>query len=126
MKRRLFIGMLLTYLVLLVSKKTGLFFPELINSYLSDLLCIPLVLSIARYAIAYWINDACFQLNRWHMAFTSIAFALVFELILPKFSTVYTADPFDALAYGIGALLFDRLQSPVLIAAAQIHHTEVQ
>lgn len=122
-KKRLVISMLLCYLILFLSKKMGLFFPELINSYATDMLCIPIVLSIARYGIAYWINDARFQLNRWHMAAATLAFVVTFELVLPTYSSTYTADPFDALMYVSGVLLFERFQTPSLASVGNFSRT---
>lgn len=109
--------MFLAYLILLLSKKMELYFPELINNYLSDLLCMPIVLTIARYGIAYWINDARFRLNRWHIISATLAFILFFEIILPLRSSIYTADPFDALMYLLGAFIFWRCQSRSLASA---------
>lgn len=115
--------MLLCYLILFLSKKMGLYFPDLINSYASDLLCIPIVLSIARSCIAYWINDATFKLNRWQITFTAIALIVCFEIILPQYSSVYTADKFDALMYILGAILFERFQSPSLASTTNFDPT---
>lgn len=114
MKRPIFIGMIMAYAVLLISKKLELYFPELINSYLSDLLCIPIVLSVARYGIAYWFNDANFQLNKLHIASATLSFIIVFEQILPSINTVYTADIIDGVMYIIGAIIFHTFQSPYI------------
>ena len=124
MKRNIVISFLILYSILFISKKLELHFPELINSYLSDLLCIPIVLSIARYGVAYWINDAHFQLNRWHMAFACLAFIGVFELALPSYNSVYTSDTFDALMYIIGTIIFDRFQTPSLISSRKLDPIE--
>lgn len=114
MKRSLVIEMTLLYGVLFISKKTALYFPELINSYLSDFLCMPIVLSIARYGVAYWINDASFQLNKWHIGSATLAFFIAFEAILPQLSKAYTADLFDGLMYLLGALFYFQFQTPFL------------
>ena len=36
----------------------------------------------------------------------TLYYSVIFEFILPKFSLKYTADYYDVLCYGIGAILF--------------------
>lgn len=116
MKRSIIFGMMILYAILFLSKKIGWYFPELINSYLSDLLCIPIVLSISRYVVAYWINDARLKLNIWHITSAVFAFIIVFEIILPQKDPIYTSDPLDALMYLIGGVIFYFHQTKNLIS----------
>jgi hypothetical protein len=110
MKRAQFIAMLGVYLLLFLSKKLEWYAPEIINSYLSDLLCMPIVLSLARYGVAYWKNDASLFLDLKHIIAATTAFIVFFEWLLPHQNSLYTADPADVLMYLYGAVIFYHLQ----------------
>lgn len=124
MKRSVFIGMVVIYLFVFLSKRMELYFPELINNYLTDLLCMPIVLSTIRYGIAYWINDASFRLGRYHMIVAVVAFIIAFEMLLPTNSHGYTADPIDGVMYSLGALIYSYLQTPTLVRSKRAYKFE--
>ena len=79
--------------------------PPWLTSYLSDVLCLPVLLSLALAAhqLAYgrratlpatWVGAAWAGVALW------------FEVVWPHWSTQAVADPWDALAYAVGALGF--------------------
>lgn len=89
-----------------LEKSLGVFIP-FYHSYGDDLMAMPVVFGI------------CLQLMRWvhplktELVFTKkqlliglLYFSVIFELILPRLSSIYTADPFDVLCYAIGTLIF--------------------
>lgn len=80
--------------------------PEIINSYFTDLLCIPLVLGTVQALIRILKNNPHLKLTIPMIGFSVIAFAMAFEWWLPQQKTVYTADPLDVVCYVIGGLVF--------------------
>jgi len=56
-------------------------------------------------------NDANFKLNFLHIGIVLVEFILVFEVIIPNYSAIYTADFIDGVMYFCGAICFYFLQS---------------
>ena len=101
-----FIGSLLAYAVLFVLKKTGNHIP-LLSDHGADLLAMPVVLSIALWAVRLTDSDRKRYTFRWyHIAFAAALYGFLFEWLFPRLSDRHTADPIDLLAYAAGALLF--------------------
>lgn len=76
-------------------------------SYLDDLLCFPLTLTIILAAQRAYFNNYSITIPVSHAVFAVAAFTFCFELVLPLFSEKYTADMQDVLAYSIGAFGFE-------------------
>jgi hypothetical protein len=85
----------------------GIFIPY-VHAYLDDLVCFPIVLSIGLAAYRVILGNAHYVMGHWQVWPAVALYALVFELVLPMHSTIYTADPLDVLAYAIGAAAFMR------------------
>jgi len=80
--------------------------PQLINNYLNDLLCMPIVLKICKYAIRFIKKDEHITIPI-KISFTlTVLYALYFEFLLPKFNNRYTADVIDVILYFVGLLFF--------------------
>ena len=80
--------------------------PVILNNYVNDFLCMPIVLKICQYAVRQLKSDENLQLPIL-LAFTlSLLYALYFELLLPKFNTRYTGDWVDVAMYAFGFLFF--------------------
>lgn len=77
-----------------------------LHAYLDDLICFPLILTfILAVQRSYFKNDKMIMpISK--TAFAVAAFAFCFELVLPRFREVYTADVLDVIAYSIGAIIF--------------------
>ena len=89
----------------ILEKAFGVFLP-VIHSYLDDLLCFPIVLTLGLAMYRYFKPN--YQLSAWHIWPTVIVYSVYFEWYLPQTSTVYTADVFDVLMYVLGALIYQR------------------
>lgn len=110
LKHPVFWGAVGIYTVLLVLKKTGVYIP-LISDYLSDLLVMPVVLSIALWAVRSTRTPKGEERQEyffrwWHVAFTVGFYSLLFEVLFPQLTDRFTADPWDVLAYAVGGVLF--------------------
>lgn len=78
-----------------------------IHAYLDDLIAIPVVLGIT-LQVFRWIHPLknTFVFSKTQIAVGFIYFSFLFEFALPKWSINYTADLWDVLCYGIGAMIF--------------------
>jgi hypothetical protein len=108
MKRTLSNPVFLTCLVLaagnqMLEKEFGVFLP-IIHSYLDDLLCFPIVLTLGLAMYRAFIPN--YKLDLLHMIPVLIAYSIYFELYLPSVSTSATSDPIDVLMYALGMAVF--------------------
>lgn len=88
-----------------ILEMNGVYLP-VIHSYLDDILCFPIVLTVGLSAYRFLWDD--YRLTAWHIWPTVAVYSIYFEAYLPTVSSVYTRDPIDIVAYIIGALIFDR------------------
>jgi hypothetical protein len=91
-----------------LEKVQGIFIP-FVHAYMDDLLAMPVVLGITLQAFQ-WIHPlrAGFRFTKVQVLVGWLYFSLLFEILLPRWSDHYVADPWDVLAYGIGAAFFYR------------------
>lgn len=87
----------------ILEKALGIFIP-VVHSYLDDLLCFPIVLTLGLAMYRYFIPN--YRLTPWHIWPTMIVYSLYFEWYLPQTSAVYTADGLDVMMYLIGLTVF--------------------
>src|SRR5688572_12226839 len=82
--------------------KTGFTIP-LLQHYLNDLLCMPLVLTVTVFLQrSFFYRTSGYVLTSYQVGLAMAYFSLAFEVILPLFMPRYTADIFDVLAYSLG------------------------
>lgn len=81
-----------------------------IHAYLDDLLAMPVVLGLT-LQVFRWIHPLKnrFYFSKIQLLVGWIYFSLLFEVLLPRWSDIYTADLWDVVCYGIGTVIFDRL-----------------
>jgi hypothetical protein len=107
----------LTYALLYVNRH-WLHWPlsTLLNSYLADVLALPLVLSAALWLMRHvYFGSAVFTLPlSWIIASWTV-FSIWFELLLPHLQPGATGDISDILAYALGGVVFWRwLNKPAI------------
>jgi len=88
-----------------LEKGFGIFIP-IVHSYLDDLLCFPIVMTLGLAAYRYFWPD--YQLSVWHIWPVVLIYSIYFEWYLPQTSVAYTSDVVDVAMYVLGALLFQR------------------
>lgn len=75
-------------------------------SYLDDLLCLPIVLTLVLTVERMYFKNNRFVFS-WHYTGAAVVlFAVFFELLLPSFSHRHTSDVLDIAFYMAGAVLF--------------------
>jgi hypothetical protein len=77
-----------------------------VNSYLDDLACFPVVLTLALAFLRTFITSQDYSLSKIQVALAVIYFYFVFEWLLPAVSSSYTRDHADIIAYAAGAYIF--------------------
>lgn len=86
--------------------KSG-FSAPLLQFYLNDLLCMPLVLTLTLFLQrAFTFRDPGHVFTKYQVGIAVLYYSLGFEVILPLFMPRYTADPLDVLAYALGGWYF--------------------
>ncbi|MCB2410913.1 magnesium citrate secondary transporter [Hymenobacter lucidus] len=99
---------LLTYVLYQFNARVGHWpLPPLLTAYLSDLLAMPVILTLALVVQRRWVQrNAAFVLPDSWLLGAWLYVALWFEVALPLLSAQHVADPLDAVAYGLGTLFF--------------------
>lgn len=75
-------------------------------AYLDDLLCLPLTLGLILAVQRAYFQHQSMTIPVRHIVLAVVAFGICFELLLPLYKPLYTADIVDVLAYILGAIAF--------------------
>jgi len=100
------IGMLGCYGFHLILKFGHIPVPIFLSHYFADLLCMPLLLSVAVIGMRWVKSLPNLTLNLLMVVCAVLAVGFVFEYWLPQISNRYTADGLDLWMYGVGGGLF--------------------
>lgn len=79
----------------------------LLNGHLTDFLAVPVLAHISVTFIRVFIvrnNDYRFPLS--YLLFIALYTSVAFEWVMPRFSTAYTSDGWDVVAYFAGSLFY--------------------
>jgi radical SAM superfamily enzyme YgiQ (UPF0313 family) len=81
-----------------------------VHAYLDDLLAMPVILGIT-LQVYRWIHPLKdgFTFSKTQVFVGWLYFSFLFEFLLPRWSSTYTADLLDVVCYGIGAIAFYKL-----------------
>lgn len=102
-----------------IAQQLSFHLPHLINNYLNDLLCMPIVLKICQYAVRFIKKDQHIVIPI-KISFTlTVLYALYFEFLLPKFNNRYTADAIDIILYFMGLFFFFWIESSIKIRCSK-------
>lgn len=105
-----------------VSLKTMIYLdsplPEIATSYLADLLCMPIVLSIILFFIRWVKKDEGKKLSIGTIMLICLYWMIYFEYYLPMNDTQYTSDIGDVILYFVGALSFIYWQHKTVVQEA--------
>lgn len=91
----------------LLQKQFAIYIPFL-HAYLDDVLCMPLLLALWAWERKLWF--AAPAIKKWEIALLTLLVFILFEGILPLYSSAYTADWRDGLAYSGGSWLYWQLR----------------
>lgn len=105
LKHPVFVIGLIIYLVLRMGAEFGCQ-PPLFHGHITDLLCMPLVLTMGQGAVQ--LAFTWFRVNAVLAWVTCAAFAVWFEVVLPTLDPRHTADFWDVVCYAGGTAIFLR------------------
>ena len=105
-RRVVYIVMLLTAMTIYVMQRFSLPLPSLINNYVNDLLCLPLLLGVMTFVIRRLKKDNSFKFSIGFVVFLACYYSFYFEYYLPKVNPRYTADWIDVILYFSGGFAF--------------------
>ena len=101
-----FLAFLKVYFILFVLKKLGVYLGP-VSDYGADLLALPVVLSIALWAIRISRPERrSYRLPIWMVVFTVALYGFLFEWWFPQVTDRFTGDWLDVVAYAIGGAFF--------------------
>jgi len=75
-------------------------------NYLADILCLPILLIFSEIFIQKIQNNPFYKISKLQVFVVFVYISVIFEWILPSFSSKFTADSNDILAYAIGGIFF--------------------
>ncbi len=97
------VSCLLFWINLILEKGFNIFIPW-VNSYLDDLLCMPVLLTLSLFLLNMAYRTLfVWGFKPWYIVLAVIQISIIFEIILPAISATYISDPWDVLAYATGA-----------------------
>ncbi|MGB1204073.1 MAG: hypothetical protein ACPG5B_00435 [Chitinophagales bacterium] len=103
----LFLVAISLFLLNQIAEKCFQIFIPFWHAYGDDLLCMPVVLSIALYIQRrFTFRNPNYIFSKTQIIVAVAYYALAFEYLLPAYHSAYTADKFDIIAYSLGAFLF--------------------
>lgn len=114
-KKILFLLAAVTYWTFFFAKRNGFVAPQLVQGYLSDLLAVPLMLGVILIILRWYTNDPMFIISNLKILFAFIYISVAFEWFLPLYKSNFHADWWDAVAYGLGAIVYGVLQNATWI-----------
>lgn len=103
---RLFLWLVIAYVVSLVLKQLHIQVHWLFSSYFADLLSLPILLTMSVHFIRQVQHKDDFLLDWPKVLFVWAYQSIVFEYFLPLKFSKFTSDPYDLVAYALGAVLF--------------------
>lgn len=90
----------------LICKFKNISVPFWFSSYFADFLCIPLLLSYTLFLIRKIKKLPEFVLSWQMIVFATVYVSVVFEIVLPHYSTKFTGDLVDVVMYVLGGSIF--------------------
>lgn len=98
--------MALIALTIYSMQRLNLPLPRLVNNYVNDLLCLPLVLGAITFVIRRLKKDKLFRLPLLFVLFIVAYYSVYFEYYLPQVTARYTGDIIDVGLYFLGGIAF--------------------
>lgn len=102
----LFFFMLLVYVGIHIGRMGRYTLPQFVNNYVTDLICMPVILSMCLVGVRIIKKRPSYKLNFIMIYGMTSFYAFYFEYYLPKNSLKYTADIWDVVMYFSGATFF--------------------
>jgi hypothetical protein len=106
----IFVISLIGYCVLKFTRNTGLE-SGFLHAYVADFLAMPVFMPIILTLIRLFKRNPLVVMTTTQIVATMILFAFWFEVIFPSLSDAFSPDPWDIVAYVLGAAVFAHIQN---------------
>lgn len=103
------------YLSVFIGRRAGWKYPDLINSYATDLIFLPMLLMFVLWLTRIVKRNPTLGLSNIMIFVVFVYVSVVFEYFLPLQNKIYTADWLDVLMYGLGSIFFYFFQKRFLL-----------
>lgn len=81
-----------------------------VNGYINDMVAIPVIANLGLwFQRVFVIRNNYYVLAPWHVIFIVVYVSVIFEIVLPHYSKMYTADWVDLLLYVAGGIFFYKI-----------------
>lgn len=109
----LFTGYCIVWLTVRAFRHIGEPLP-LINGYLTDFVAVPVIAHIAiMFTRKVVLRNNYYTYPLSYLLFLAAYTSIVFEWIMPRYSSTYTSDIWDIVAYFAGALFYFFIHRPL-------------
>ena len=104
--------------IVLIMRKLGHPVPVL-NGYINDMIAVPVIANLGLwFQRVFVIRNNYYVLAPWHVIFIVVYVSVIFEIVLPHYSKMYTADWIDVLLYAAGGIFFYKIiNDPIMTSA---------
>jgi len=112
------------WLVVTIMRRTGHPSPVL-NGYINDLFAIPVIANFGLwFQRVFVIRNNYYVLSPGQVIFIVVYVSVLFEMALPYYSKIYTADWIDVLLYVVGGIFFYKVINRPIIAGTRQMNSE--
>ncbi|MFC6997551.1 hypothetical protein [Rufibacter roseus] len=81
--------------------------PLVVQHFLDDLLCLPLVLTVTLFVMRFFYGTQV-RFSVYQVAFVVVYVSVLFEVVLPQYMERYTGDVVDVVLYAVGGWIYYR------------------
>lgn len=113
-KNGYFIGSSIGYLIIQFLRYQNVPIPEIINSYGTDFLFMPLLLLFSLWLTRVIKREKKIFFSKLMLLVVFVYISIVFEFYLPQKSNIYVQDKIDIVMYFLGTVSFYFLQKKVV------------
>jgi len=78
----------------------------ILDGWLNDLLCLPILLELVQFSMRIIVRKN-YTLSIFQMIVSIVYCSVLFEFILPQYSTIYKSDIIDIFCYAIGGFTWN-------------------
>jgi len=104
--KKVYLYMIVVAGVVYACQRMNITLPSIVNNYLNDLLCMPIVLALIQSIIKLSEKHKHYKIPLYLIFIITIYYSIYFEWFMPKYSQRYTADVIDVFLYFIGGIGF--------------------
>lgn len=102
----MYLSMCIAALAIYTMQRLNMELPSLINNYVNDFLCLPILFGSISFVFRWLKKDNSFKFSLISILLMASYYSFYFEYYLPQFNSRYTADWIDIFLYFLSGLTF--------------------